>query len=50
MNFTHFHELFLHQVLCHCNRPNGPKYANTEENKTGQRFHGEPLCILLNSW
>jgi len=49
MNFTHFHEIFLHQVFIHCNRPNGSKYANTDKTKTGQRFHGETLCILLNS-
>ena len=49
MNFTHFHELFLHQVFCHCNRPIGPKYARTEKNNTGQRFHGKTLCILINS-
>ena len=49
MNFTHFHELFLHQVFSHCNRPIGPKYARTEKNNTGQRFHGKTLCILINS-
>ena len=33
MNFTHFHEIFLHQVFIHCNRPNGSKYANTEKTR-----------------
>ena len=31
MNFTHFHEIFLHQGIAHCNRPNGHNYANTEK-------------------
>ena len=31
MNFSHFHEIFLHQVCCQCNWPNGPKYANNEK-------------------
>ena len=38
MNFTHFHELFLHQVFCHCNRPIGPKYANTEKPRVDRVF------------
>ena len=49
MNFTHFHEIFLDQVILHCNSPNGSKYANTDKKKTGQSFHGETMCILLNS-
>ena len=32
MNFTHFHENFLHHEYCHCNRPNGPMYANNVYN------------------
>ena len=31
MNFTYFHEIFLHQVLFHFNRPIGPKHANNEK-------------------
>ena len=31
MNFTHFHENILQQGRFNCNRPNGPKYANTEK-------------------
>ena len=49
MTVTHFHETFLHQVFFHRNRPIAPKYANTEKNNTGQRFHGKTLCILINS-
>ena len=45
MNFTHFLEIFLQQCVFHCNRPNGPKYANND----GQRFHGETMYIMLNS-
>ena len=49
MTVTHFHETFLHQVFFHRNRPIAPKYANTEKNNTGQRFHGKTLCILIHS-
>ena len=31
MNFTQFQEVYLQNVCFHCNRPNGPKYANTEK-------------------
>ena len=31
MNFTQFHEIFLHQVVFNCTRPNEPKYATTEK-------------------
>ena len=49
MNFIHFHEIFMQQVLFHCNRPNGLKYANTEKSNTGQRFHDETMFMMLNS-
>ena len=31
MNFTEFNEVFLHQVVFNCTRPNEPKYGNTEK-------------------
>ena len=31
MNFTHFHELFKHEVCFHCNKSKRSNYANTEK-------------------
>ena len=38
MNFTHFYESFLHQGCIHCNRPNWPKYANTDKARLDRGF------------
>ena len=38
MNFTHFHEIFLHQVCIHCNRPNGSNYATTDKPRVDRVF------------
>ena len=38
MNFTHVNEMFLHQVFLHCNRPNGSKYANTQNKRLDRAF------------
>ena len=38
MTFTHFHEIVLHQVFFHRNRPIAPKYANTEKPRVDRGF------------
>ena len=38
MNFTPVHEIVLQQILFHCNRPNGSKYANTEKTRLDRVF------------
>ena len=36
MNFTHFLKIVFQESFFQCNRPNGPKYANTEKGRMGK--------------
>ena len=38
MNFTQFHEVFLHQVVVRCKRANEPKYANIDKTRLDGSF------------
>ena len=45
MNFTHFHEPFLQQMLFNCSMPNGPNYANTEKPRVDRVFMAKQCYI-----
>ena len=37
-NFTQFHQIVLQQMFVHFNRPNGTRYANTENTTLDRGF------------